>query len=75
MIYFHLLIATSASRSFENRTTPVSSPRISANLTSPISRNLSLKFCHVQIDGSCKKEEKFMRKMKYYSNAPKKSTK
>lgn len=52
---FNSLIATSASRSFEKRTTPVSKPRISANLTSPISRNLSRKFCHVQFDGSLKK--------------------
>lgn len=49
---FDLLIATSASRSLENRTTPVSKPRISANFTSPTSRNLSRRFCHVQVEGS-----------------------
>lgn len=47
------LMATSASRSFENLTTPVSKPRISANFTSPTSRNLSRRFCHVHVDGSC----------------------
>lgn len=45
------LIATSASRFEEKRTTPAS-PRISANFTSPTSRNLSRKFCQVQEAGS-----------------------
>lgn len=45
----YLLMASSASRSLLNRTTPQSWPRISANFTSPTtSRNLSRNVCHVQ---------------------------
>uniref|UniRef100_A0A182S214 Uncharacterized protein n=1 Tax=Anopheles funestus TaxID=62324 RepID=A0A182S214_ANOFN len=44
-------MATSASRSLAKRTTPVSCPLISANFTSPTSRNLSRSVCQVQEGG------------------------
>lgn len=50
-LFMNLPMANSASRSLKKRTTPTSLPRISANLTSPTSRNLSRNVCQVQLKG------------------------